>query len=202
MRSDANENMGIVDLESATRDSFGRKAFDFFLGFSWRRCSANNLPAIEGWKTSALLSLAGLLVSWALCVALVSFFGWAVAPVIKMALVLIYSLVIYPSFFRQSPFMQSSKMISFANFAFSGFIFGPRWNSNLTDSKEAGEIIIGRSYMIAPVLYVALYILLFLGGITNMLTLEMALYLEATCVDGGNGGFIFAYLAQCLLLAL
>lgn len=65
---------------------------------------------VEGWHASILLSRAGMIVSWLVSVSF-ALLGWTMAPFVKIALVSIYALVIYPSFFRTGCFTHSSLWI-------------------------------------------------------------------------------------------
>jgi hypothetical protein len=56
-------------------------------------------------------------------------------------LMLIYALIVYPSYFTDKPIFKSNKVISFANFTFGNWV-GALWNTNLTKKKKGVSYII------------------------------------------------------------
>ncbi|MDR1185491.1 MAG: hypothetical protein LBK67_11960 [Coriobacteriales bacterium] len=60
-------------------------------------------------------------------------------------LMIIYALIVYPSYFTDKPIFKSSKVISFANFTFGPVVFGALWNNNLTKKKK------GISYIVSAI---------------------------------------------------
>ncbi|MDR0500661.1 MAG: DUF6273 domain-containing protein [Coriobacteriales bacterium] len=99
------------------------------------------LPAIEKWKTSAPLSVFGLLVYAAINMTVGLLFSnqlWAVVctTVVIPLVFAVYAIAVYPSLMRAKPILKSPKAISFCNFFAGGPIFGSIWNYKLTQNKE------------------------------------------------------------------
>lgn len=131
-----------------------------------------SLPAINSWKTSIACSILGCIsffVFWILLVfiltlAIQSYIGGPItgsaagmfagpfAGILTYILGAIYSLVVYPSFFKEKPVLKSSRAISFCNFFFGNVICGPLWNSNLTKSKQRKEPSRGSSHIVWAIL--------------------------------------------------
>lgn len=95
----------------------------------------------------APLAQASPVVQFALCVGLLT-------GVLEYAVMIIYAVLFYPSYFTNRPRLRSSAAISFANCAFGGLVFGLLWNSNLTKRVK------GVSAKVCTVLYVAFLALL------------------------------------------
>ena len=131
-----------------------------------------NLPAVKNWKTSILFSILGyvlgkLFLGTALVVVMMlpaEFFlastggstsSTAVSQFIRIPLVIIllilellYAIGFYRSYFTKSPWLKSSKAISFCNLMFGGIIFGCLWNHNLTLSQQTQSRMMGISYKV------------------------------------------------------
>lgn len=73
----------------------------------------------------APLAQASPLIQFALCFGLLT-------GVLEYAVMIAYAALFYPSYFTDRPRLHSPAVISFANCAFGGLIFGLLWNSNLT----------------------------------------------------------------------
>lgn len=150
-------------------------------------------PVLSTWKTSILFSVLGgtlgptLLailsgtVSLVLCYLielltqsnLLTRILWEpLGSIILCSALLVYLLVVYPSYFTEKPLLKSSKAISFANFMAGSFVFGWIWNNNLTKKRK------GISNIVAAVLYgvlCALIILSLFSGLFSNLSLINAL---------------------------
>ncbi len=94
-------------------------------------------PVLDIWHTELLASIAGALVSLVIfnLSNLIGFTGDLVRFVF-MVFQFIYAIAVYPSFFGLKPKIQSSPAIAFWNCAVGSFIFGPLWNSNLTNKHK------------------------------------------------------------------
>ncbi|MEC4272400.1 hypothetical protein VJ923_04390 [Adlercreutzia sp. R25] len=90
----------------------------------------------------APLAQASPVVQFALCVGLLT-------GVLQYAVMIIYAVLFYPSYFTNRPQLRSSAVISFANCAFGGLVFGLLWNSNLTKRVK------GMSAKVCTALYAA-----------------------------------------------
>lgn len=130
------------------------------------------LPAVNNWKTSVGFSLLGCVSYFVLFLLLVFVLGFAVQSyiggpitasavgmfaspfvgVLAYILSAVYAFAIYPSFFKEKPFLKSSRAISFCNFFFGSVICGPLWNSNLTKSKQRKEASRGSSHIVWAIL--------------------------------------------------
>ena len=66
-----------------------------------------------------------------------------------------YTVLFYPSYFTDRPRLHSSAVISFANCAFGGLIFGLLWNSNLTKRvKGVSAKVCAALYAVSLVLFI------------------------------------------------
>jgi curved DNA-binding protein CbpA len=135
------------------------------------------LPALPGWKASAMYSILGLLASiaslyiirplvrqllpiWLLDVPFsLTHLGLIGILVVELLLSIIYAIVVYPSLFTATPRLRSNYAISFCNFFFGGFIFGLLWNDNLTNKKRgiSYRVFIVFNLLAAVVCFVMLY---------------------------------------------
>jgi hypothetical protein len=114
-------------------------------------------PVLQTWKTSVGFSVLGLLLAPPLMtivailpMMLFSMLTGASSPqslspimvLIGNALMLVYAVKFYPSYFSGKPRLRSSKLISFANLMFGGLIFGSLWNGNLTKKTKGSSYIV------------------------------------------------------------
>ena len=101
----------------------------------------DDYPVLKNWKVSPLFSVlgafAGLLLGDLIgALVYVSNVLWFVVGLAYLALMIVYALVVYPSYFKERPLVKSNRAISFLNL-FAGFvIFGCIWNHNLTLSQS------------------------------------------------------------------
>mgnify|MGYP001667813824 CR=1 FL=1 len=115
-------------------------------------------PLLDVWRTSAAMSVLGI-VAFIIVFNLESIVPFGMmffASLVRMIFMIVqflYALVVYPSYFGLKPKIRSCEAISFWNCAIGGMIFGPIWNSNLTNCNK------GISYIVYAVLVGALSIL-------------------------------------------
>jgi hypothetical protein len=106
--------------------------------------------------------------------------AWPLLVFVENCLMIIYALKVYPSYFTDKPVFKSSKVISFANFAFGAVIFGILWNTNLTAKKKGVSYIVsavGSGLMIAQFLFGIIVALVTLFG--SMSATATNLYTDA-----------------------
>ena len=177
--------IGKVDAElrdtAQDNESWTMRAFPFLSDYLH---DSGKSPVVANWKTSIGFSLLGLLVGMpllslvlllmALLIAfLLSFpffalgvpyemggrFSALVAFLIFFTLVIIYPMIIYPSYFSEKPLLKSSRAISFANLMFGGLIFGCLWNSNLTNKTKGISHVV---FVVINGLFASIYVSTFL----------------------------------------
>lgn len=133
--------------------------------------SANHLlddyPVLKNWKMSPLLSVlgafTGLFVGELIgTLVYASSVLWLLLGLAYIAMMIIYALVVYPSYFKEKPLVKSNRMISFLNFFVGGVIFGCIWNHNLTLSQSKETPHKGVSNIVYTVLEIIFIILLLL----------------------------------------
>jgi len=115
-------------------------------------------PVLQTWKTSSGFSILGALAANALIALMGISILYNDNPVVKIAglflsifmfiyliFMVVYPVFIYPSFFKEKPFIRSPKLISFLNFFFgslfvvvipASILFPLLWNKNLTVGKK------------------------------------------------------------------
>jgi hypothetical protein len=103
-------------------------------------------PALDQWKTSVGLSILGLAAAYlsALITSYIANTSNSLALVIFVLIMsilflvfeLIYVLIVYPSYFKETPFLTNPSAISFLNCFCGGIVFGLLWNSGLTNGKK------------------------------------------------------------------
>lgn len=119
--------------------------------------TAPNTPAIDNWKSAPLFSLLGATVGSMLEFLILSVVGALTnstlgAPAAFFAIVSVYALIIYPSYFTPKPLIKSSRVISFLNYSVAGIVFGLLWNNNLRNSNLEKKPKKGSSYIVVVVL--------------------------------------------------
>ena len=132
----------------------------------------DDYPAIASWNTSVLFSVLGYVLG-KICLGILLILVFSIPTtfiqasiggatdsstisgvvqvplaIIMLALELLYALGFYKSYFKKSPWLKSSKAISFCNLMFGGLIFGCLWNHNLTISKRTQSRMRGISYKV------------------------------------------------------
>lgn len=143
-------------------------------------------PVLQTWKTSVGFSVLAMILGLPLLMILSSLI--AILPIVLFAmltglsdpqsfspilalvgnaLMLVYAVKIYPSYFSEKPRLRSSKLISFANFMFGGLIFGLLWNGNLTKKTK------GMSYKVQ-------------AWLSGLMCLWLALGIVAALFAGGT----------------
>lgn len=135
----------------------------------------NNKPVsselLSNWETSYGASFGGIFVRYAIASILRQIEGAysyghsttssSSAGVILLifivceALLIIYPLALYTSYFSENPKIKSSGAVSFLNCLAGGIIFGPLWNYNLTKENK------GISYGVFVALQVAIIVFTF-----------------------------------------
>lgn len=119
----------------------------------------DNLPVIKNWKPAPGFSFLGLLANYLVWSLALAAFGLFIASVIQAAIVIVYAIVFYRSYFTEKPIIKSSRAISFLNYAVSSIVFGWYWNRNLKKAHDSGHPRRGVSYIVAIVTFslVAVY---------------------------------------------
>ncbi len=100
----------------------------------------DDYPVLKSWKTSIGFSIlgafAGLLVGELIGrLVYVSEILCLVLGFVYIAMMIVYALVVYPSYFKEKPLVKSSRAISFLNLFVGFVIFGCIWNHNLKSSQ-------------------------------------------------------------------
>lgn len=98
----------------------------------------------------APLAQASPLIQFALCFGLLT-------GVLEYAVMIAYAALFYPSYFTDRPRLHSPAVISFANCAFGGLVFGLLWNSNLTKrAKGVSAKVCVAVYAVCLALFIVL----------------------------------------------
>ncbi|MEC4272153.1 hypothetical protein VJ923_03135 [Adlercreutzia sp. R25] len=140
------------------------------------------IPVLKNWKPAPVFSALGalcwlfvwrflaLLCIFASSLALGSddrsyMLGLVAALVFQVAIVAVYALLFYPSYYKEKPPLKSSRAISFLNYLLGGVVFGWCWNSNLKRShlierpeKGVSHIVMVVLQVIVLVFYLAMYV--------------------------------------------
>lgn len=129
------------------------------------------IPVLKSWKPAPVFSALGAL-CWLfvwrffalLCISASSLalgsddwsytLGLVATLVFQVAIVAVYALLFYPSYYKEKPLLKSSKAISFLNYLFGGVVFGWCWNSNLKRSHLIERPEKGVSHIVVVVLQV------------------------------------------------
>lgn len=101
----------------------------------------DDCPVLKKWKIfpgfSILGAVVGLFVGELISMLInVSSILWFIFSIIYFAMMIVYALVIYPSYFKEKPLVKSNRAISFLNLFVGSVIFGCIWNHNLKLSRS------------------------------------------------------------------
>jgi hypothetical protein len=119
-------------------------------------------PLMNTWKTNTLFTILGIVASMVLnwffsgtseSAGFASSSMLALFSLVYIVFTIVYALKVYPSYFTDSPMIQSNEAISFLNTFAGGIIFGLLWNHNLTLKK------IGISHIVYVVLIASAFVL-------------------------------------------
>lgn len=110
--------------------------------------SGSSKPVLTWWETNGGMTFLGIVATWVGNIAIRGNHSVVFICCICIHVAIIwYASTVYPSFFTEKPVISNRNAVSFLNGALGGVIFGPLWNSNLTNGKP------GISNRVAIVVY-------------------------------------------------
>lgn len=124
--------------------------------------ATESTPFLSTWQTSMGASIGGVILNLAGgriadYVPDDYLFELGVVSIAGLIVQIVYAIAVYPSFFRKDPYVNDSTLVSFLNCLLGGIIFGPLWNSNLTNRTKGVSFIVF-AILVALVLIMEFYL--------------------------------------------
>lgn len=136
-----------------------------------------DMPVLENWKPAPAFSVLGAVSNFIVGSIVGELFGIPFVAAACCLVMILYAVIVYPSFYTSKPLIKSSKTISFFNYFVGWIVFGWCWNRNLNKSHIARKPKKGSSYIVFIVIYATLLIFSVVGDVTSC---ELADYRNRT----------------------